>query len=191
MRNLMFRLAAVTILGLSVAACAESARTDAMIANVTEATVVKPDSPLKQSMTIAEVTGGEETSPLWISKVDNEGFLEALTLSLQQHTMLATSNGPLTLRVTLVQLEQPFAGFDMEVTSTVRYVVEHQARGIIFDETIKHVHLQDFSSAFVGSKRLQLANEGAIRNNIRLFIEHVIAASEQDPAKFGGAVPTS
>lgn len=191
MRTLVLRLAMVATLGLMAAACSQPARTDAMIANVTEATVVKPDSPLKESMTVAAVTGGEETSPLWISKVGNEGFLEALTLSLQQHTMLATSDGTLTLRVTLVELEQPFAGFDMEVTSTVRYVVEHQSHGTVFDETIKHAHLQDFSSAFVGSKRLQLANEGAIRNNIRLFIEKVITVSRQDPARFGGAVPTS
>lgn len=191
MRDLLFRLAAVAILGMTVAACSQPARTDAMIANVTEATVVKPDSPLKQSMTVAGVTGGEETSPLWTSEVGNEGFLEALTLSLQQHTMLATSNGVMTLRVTLVELDQPLAGFDMEVTSTVRYVVEHQTKGVVFDETIKHAHLQDFSSAFVGSKRLQLANEGAIRNNISLFIERIIAVSESEPAKFGGAAPTS
>lgn len=190
MRNLIIRLAAVAILGMTVAACSQPARTDAMIANVTEATVVKPDSPLKQSMTVASVTGGEETSPLWTSQVGNEGFLEALTLSLQQHTMLATSNGVMTLRVTLVELDQPLAGFDMEVTSTVRYVVEHQAQGVVFDETIRHAHLQDFSSAFVGSKRLQLANEGAIRNNISQFIEKLIAASNIDPAKFGGAAPT-
>lgn len=190
MRNLIIRLAAVAILGMTVAACSQPARTDAMIANVTEATVVKPDSPLKQSMTVASVTGGDETSPLWTSQVGNEGFLEALTLSLQQHTMLATSNGVMTLRVTLVELDQPLAGFDMEVTSTVRYVVEHQAQGVVFDETIRHAHLQDFSSAFVGSKRLQLANEGAIRNNISQFIEKLIAASNIDPAKFGGAAPT-
>lgn len=191
MRTLIFRLAMVVALGLVAAACAQPARTDAMIANVSEATVVKPDSPLKGAVAVAEVTGGEETSPLWMSKVGNEGFLEALTLSLQQHTMLATTSGPLTLRVTLIELEQPFAGFDMEVTSTVRYVVEHQSNGVVFDETIKHAHLQDFSSAFVGSKRLQLANEGAIRNNIRLFIENIIAASRQDPTRFGGPAATS
>jgi len=181
-----YRLSLALGLLFLVAACAQPARISAMVVNVSAETIVEPDSPLHDGVGIAGVSGGKETSPLWKSEVSSQNFEEALRLSLQQHTMYTATEGDLTLTVQLEKLDQPIVGFDMEVTSTVKYTVTRQGAGIVFEESIVYAHTQDFSSAPLGVKRLQLANEGAIRNNIRAFIIKIIAEAKADPETFGG-----
>jgi hypothetical protein len=191
MQKLIVRLFLVLAVGTLVANCAQPARTNAMVVDVSDSTILQPGSPLKNSIAVAGVTGGEETNPLWTSEVDNANFQEALTLSLQQHTMHTTDVGGMQLTVTMQKVDQPLIGFDLEVTSTVRYVLQHPQNGIVFDEVIVYAHTQDFSSSFLAVKRLQLANEGAIRNNIGAFIQKLIAASREKPDSFGSAPATS
>jgi hypothetical protein len=191
MNKLIVRLFAVAAIGALAAACAQPARTNAMVVNVSEATILQPDSPLKNNIAVANVSGGEETNPLWTSEVDNKNFQEALILSLQQHTMHASKVGGMQLVVTMQKLDQPLVGFDLEVTSTVRYLLTHPQNGVVYDETITYAHTQDFSTAALAVKRLQLANEGAIRNNIAAFIKNVITASQAKPDGFGSAPATS
>ena len=85
---------------------------------------------------------------------------------------------PLALTAHLIELEQPLAGFDVEVTSTVQYVVTRRSDGVVvLDETIVTPYTEDFSSTFLAVERLRLANEGAIRRNIETFITTLIEKS--------------
>lgn len=188
MPEFLRKLALVAALGLVTAACAQPARTSAMIADVSQNAVLVDGSPLKNSVELSVVTGGKKTDPMWISEVSNEDFSSALRLSLKQHTMLSEANGPLVLTTTLISLEQPIMGFDMTVTSTVRYQVAHATNGSVFDGTIKTPYPANFSDAALGAERLRLANEGTIRTNIKPFIDALITASKKDPGKFGGDV---
>jgi len=104
--------------------------------------------------------------------------------------MLRTEVGGMLLTVTMEKLDQPFAGFDLEVTSTVRYVLTKD-NAVVYDETVTYAHTQDFSTSALAAKRLQLANEGAIRNNIATFIRNLIAASRENPDRFADAPATS
>lgn len=162
-----------------------------MVADMTIATVLPAGSPLKDSVTVTNVTGGEETNPLWTSEVSTGDFRQALMLTLKQHTILASGNGPLTLDAALVTMDQPLVGFDMTVTSTVRYTVTRTGGAVIFEETLTVPYTANFSDAFIGARRLRLANEGAVKANIQRFIEHLVAASKVDPARFGATVTSA
>lgn len=179
------RIAAVLTVTALLGACAQPARTSAMVADVTGQTVLPEGSPLANAVAMGDVTGGEATNPAWTSEVGNPEFRQALTLSLQQHTILAETDAPMTLVATLVNMDQPLVGFDMTVTSSVAYKITNTAGEEVFNETISVPYTASFSDAFVGAERLRLANEGAIKANIKRFIETLIARSKDNPAEFG------
>src|SRR5271154_2450279 len=63
-------------------ACATSADPGAMTVAAPQAATAPFPTPLLHAMCVRDVTGGEETNPLWVSKVDNNGFKAALSSSL-------------------------------------------------------------------------------------------------------------
>ena len=77
----------------------------------------------------------------------------------------------------LVDLDQPNMGFDIEVTAKVHYKLTELASGNkIIDDTITTPHTTDMSDAFMGTERLRLANEGAMRDNIQALIGKIFSA---------------
>ena len=166
----------IVVLGLGLlGGCASGARTANMVVEVTPETVLTEDSPLFAGVELESVSGGEETNPLWTSQVGDVEYEEALRLSLANHAMLADSSATYVLVAELVELEQPFVGFDMEVISTARYVMmEAETGDVVFDETFTTPFTADFSSSFRAVERLRLANEGAMRANIGAFIVDVV-----------------
>ena len=166
---------------LILAGCAGEARTSAMVVDVDERTLIAEDSSLFQAVSVDAVSGGEETNPMWTSEVGNPEYKEALRLSLANHAMLAEDDGRFAVTAELLEVNQPFVGFDMTVTSVARYRLVDIASGeTVFEETVTTPFTADFSSAFYGAERLRLANEGAIRENIRGFILLLIDQSETD-----------
>lgn len=178
----------VAMAALSVAACASASNPGAMVAPVTEQTIISENSVLHQSIAMGDVTGGRDTNPLWTSQVSSEDFAEALRQTFAAHAMLATDAGEFRLDAELVELEQPFAGFDMTVTSQVRYTLTAMGSGdIVFEEVIEQAYTAQMSDAFVGVERLRLANEGSIRDNITALINSMIATFGDDMT--GAAAP--
>ncbi|MEM8793011.1 MAG: hypothetical protein AAGE80_15435 [Pseudomonadota bacterium] len=155
-----------------------------MVTTVTETTLLPEGSPLAASVELGTVSGGEETNPLWKSEVSNEAFRTALNQSLAVTAILAPQDGPLQVDANLLELDQPFGGFNLTVTTTARYTVANQAGDVVFEETIVTPHTAEFSEAFLGAERLRLANEGSVKKNISRFIEMLIEQSEADPTKF-------
>jgi len=142
-------------------------------------------------MTVAAVEGGKETSPLWKSNVANEDFAEALRQSLTAHTMLAFGDAQYSVTANLVELKQPFMGFDFTVTSRVNYVVtETASRSVVLEQEITADYTAKMSDAFVGVERLRLANEGSIKDNIRQFIKALIASPALGGAPAQAQAPT-
>jgi hypothetical protein len=71
----------------------------------------------------------------------------------------------------------------MTVTAKVRYtVMAGDSPGAKFDETIETPYTAKLSDAFLGIERLRLANEGAIKENIKAFIAKLVAASQPGQA---------
>jgi hypothetical protein len=179
----------VMILGLTLVlgGCATGARMSAMTVSVKEETIIGSESVLHHAIEIAEVSGGEETNPLWISKVSNQEFRKALENSLSVHTMLFEGDtSKFKLLAMLTKLDQPMWGGDLTVTAIVKYMLTDTEKDlVVFDQLIEAPYTASFGDALLAYERIRLANEGAIRMNIGIFIQKLIDEAMADPA-FGG-----
>ena len=182
MRSLLFKLTVALFLTVSLGACAQGARTNAMIAPVTAETILPATDPLVGSTKVGSVTGGKETSPLWKSEISSETFKAALEQSLRLNTILGDEAARLTVDAKLISVEQPFFGASMTVTTSVAYTVTDSAGAVILDETVTTPYTAAFSDALLGAERLRLANEGSAKANISKFIDKLIAASRTQNA---------
>jgi hypothetical protein len=165
---------------LALGACAEGARTGQMIITpqVSAEAAVRP--ALKEAFWIGAIGGGGETNPMWMSNVSESEFSEALRLSLIAHQMLSpvAERAKYHLNANLRQLDRPIMGFDLTVTSTVDYEVREAADGTArFRKTVVAPYTATVSDAFLAVKRLQLANEGSVKENIRRFLDAVTSES--------------
>lgn len=177
MPRILFRLFAAVLLSFSLGACAQGARTNAMIAPVAQNNILPAGDPLVNSSKIGQVTGGTETSPLWKSEISGTSFRAALEESLRLNTILGDDNSPLTIDVNLLRVDQPLLGVSMTVTTSVQYTVTNSKGAVIFDDIVTTPYTAAFSDAFVGSERLRLANEGSAKANISAFVDKLIATS--------------
>lgn len=166
------RLCALLGAALYLAACAAPADIGGMVVN-TPASGTLTDPALNGAITVGSVTDGKDTSPLWTSQVASGDFASALEISLNNRGLLApTRPGAFTLDANLLEMDQPFIGFDMTVTSHVSYsLIRSESKEPVLTEKVTASHTATPGDAFLGVKRLQLANEGSIRENIRQFLD--------------------
>jgi hypothetical protein len=169
--NIGFPLAAAAITAIGLSGCATAAKPEAMVAKAQPADKPFPQF-LSHAMCVRTVTGGEKTNPLWVSKVDNDGFRSALGNSLEMAGLSAAASGcAYPIDVNLLGLSQPGMGFDMTVTAHVNYkVYDSKAQPLVL-ETIDSPFTATMSDAFVGVERVRLANEGAVRTSIQQFFD--------------------
>lgn len=175
----LLRIVALLIVGVAAQGCAQPAQVSGMVApaSTTDAWV---NSPYVGAMRVAEVTGGEETDPMWKSMVGDGQFREALEHSLAANKLLAPApdSAKYLIKAELKGLDQPFMGFDMTVSAKVDYrVTAKDASELAFGETIDSEYTASFSDSAYGVERLRLANEGAVRTNITTFINRLLASA--------------
>lgn len=168
------RVLAIALIGLYISGCAAGATVPSLTYDGDQKTYA---SALKNNIHVADVMGGRETNPAWTSQISDQAFISALrnTLELQQ---LLNPNGRYQLDVFITNLKQPLVGLDMTATLTVEYsILDKENNTVVFNETISASHTATVGDAFVGTKRLQLATEGAGRNNIAAFLEELAIQS--------------
>lgn len=164
------------ILVLHLSGCATPASVEGMSVDRGDVVSASADFPLKNTLSVGEVSGGEETNPIWTSEVGNEEFRSALESSLRRGQLLSTAEQASLYRLnaTLIELQQPLVGFDIRVNSSVRYELLSMGRGDrLWQETINAGYTATVNDAFMGVERLRLANEGSIRENIKKLIERL------------------
>jgi len=188
-RRLFASLALLPLL----AACAAPASPELMIAAEIPSDVQKlvESSPLRFNLAINSVSGGQETNPMWgTSQVGNVEFQTALSQSLTKAKLLKTDGeARYKLDASLLSLAQPFAGFDMTVTSTVMYrVTDTSTSSVVYEENIVRGHTATFGDSALGVARLKIANEGSIRANIENAISDMVRKITSNPAP---AAPTT
>jgi hypothetical protein len=173
--RLSFLGAALALLG----ACAKPASPSAMVPDVA-GIGAGPASAYRSAITVGEVSGGSKTSPLWTSQVDNPEFREALVRALMESGLGRADNGRLRLDAVLQKLEQPFAGFAMTVNATIAYRLTEAATGaVVYDKAITTPATATMDDAIDGQARLRIANERAIRANLRQLIEELYALPDR------------
>lgn len=183
LEGLPMRIGLFAAAALSLAACASASKPGAMVAELTDATIIRDDSAIRSAFNVGTVTGGKETSPLWKSNVSSEDFAEALRQSLTGHALLASTGGKYVIDAELVEVKQPLAGFNMTVTSTVKYKVTEAATStVVLDEQVVNEYTAKMGDAFVGVERLRLANEGSMKGNIAQFIEKLVKTMDVSAA---------
>jgi ABC-type uncharacterized transport system auxiliary subunit len=165
---------------LALAGCATPARVDRM--QTSSSLAVRTSvaaSPLKETITVKDVTGGKDTNPMWVSSVSSADFSRALESSLKDVGLLSGNNqaSKYQLIAHLQKLDQPMFGASMTVTATVQYsLVERSTNKEVFARTVSLPYTAAWNDAFMGSERVKLANEGAIRVNIQQLIDALLAA---------------
>jgi hypothetical protein len=124
------------------------------------------------------VTGGKNTNPLWLSQVSNEDFKQALENSLLRYKVFSrviqSSGADYRLDVTLQELKQPMVGFALTVKGKVQWRLTNTKSGkVVWQQTIDRNFTAGVGDAFVAARRLGIANEGAIRENIKAGIQEI------------------
>jgi hypothetical protein len=166
--------AAALALVAALGACATAADPGAMTVATPQAATAPFPAALQHAMCVRDVTGGEETNPLWVSKVDDKGFKTALSSSLDGAGLSAGSGTcAYPVDVHLLGLSQPSVGFDMTVTSHVNYKVYDASGQPFVLATIDAPYTATMSDAFAGVERLKLANEGSVRTSIQMFFDQL------------------
>ena len=183
MKNYPLLISAAAIV---LSACAAPARVENMVAPVI-ADVPDTRANLVEAVCVTDVTGGQETNPLWTSEVDSDSFRAAIQQSLRNYRLAAldTDDCQYDLEANLLGLAQPIAGFNLEVTSHANYrVIEHSSGASYFLTTITANHTATVGDAFLAVERLRVANEGSILQNIQQFIAALLAHEPpiEDPA---------
>lgn len=118
-----------------------------------------------------KVIGGGNTEFIMGSRVEKAGFQEALTQTLNKFQLLNQSNGTHTLNVDLKNCTAPMVGFVLEVKCQFEYTL---APG---SDELKNLSVESVGSAnsFDGFNQYHLilrkANERAVRENIKKFLE--------------------
>lgn len=169
----LFSLAFAAVLS----GCAAPARIDQMTATVSSQQRIAPTA-LRTNIAVRDVTGGKETNPMWVSNVGNSEFEQALEASLRDAGLLAAGKqaGKYTLVAHLENVDQPMAGFNMTVTATVSYSLVERATGKeVFVRRVSLPYTATMGTAFSGTERLRIANEGAVRVNIAQLIDELLA----------------
>ncbi|HEX8469807.1 MAG TPA: hypothetical protein VF633_01730 [Brevundimonas sp.] len=167
LRKLAIAGALASVMGL--AACATPSNPGNMTLPASAGLTATAGDLGYHSVTKVDVSGGKETNPLWTAQVSSEAFKKALEDSLALAGYMGTDGPPMQVQANLVNLRQPFAGFDLSVTSEVRYTVTRDGRSV-FDETVSATGTASMGESFMAVERLRMANEKSIQENIKAFL---------------------
>jgi hypothetical protein len=169
-------LLAVVISVVFLAGCATPARMEQMTTAPQAGAAASVPEALRQNIAIKDVTGGQETNPMWTSQVSSAEFEKALESSLRTANLLEPNRqgGRYALSVYLDKLDQPFIGFNMTVTATVTYTLIERSTGkTTWEKKLVTPYTASFGDALLGVERLRLANEGAVRTNISELVSEL------------------
>jgi hypothetical protein len=136
-----------------------------------EARMTNPAPPkYRNALAIRSVTGGQAMNVLTVPGVPNEPFKAALESSLAANGYLARAGAPrYQVDAEIQDLQQPLIGLDLEVTAAVNYKVS--GAGTAATYPIKATAKATFSDSPIAADRMRIANERAMQQNIRMFME--------------------
>jgi len=166
-------VALILVLNL-LQACASAARSDRMVPeNIIPVSTAQP-----VMMTVESVGGGSSTNPMFSSQVGDEEFRQALNETLSAAGLSnpgALAQNTFTVDASLTGLSEPFIGASFTVESEVYYRVSRASDSRdVFAESISASGTAQFGESLIGTERLRIAKEYAIKENISLFIDRIV-----------------
>lgn len=170
-------LAASMLMMMGLIGCAQPGNYQRMALSQHEIQTFKEQCPknscLKNNLALETVQGGKKTNPMWTSQVDAKSFQQALTASLTNAALSSKDNDKARYLLTanLLRLEQPIFGFNFTVTSHVNYkLLDTRNNKVLFEKTLVTPYTAKLTETFYGPERLKVANEGAIKENIKALV---------------------
>lgn len=119
-----------------------------------------------------EVGGGQETNPLWTSQISNEDFTEAILAAIEKSGLFnpvsSDDKADYLLKVNILEKSQPIVGLDIDMSLKAKWeLMNNDTSDMIWTDTIATTYRVKMSECFVAAERIQRANEGAARENIK------------------------
>ena len=158
----------LVVLALIAPALAACATPQAM--TVDSGTVVNANPKYRNAIAVRSVTGGRMMNVLTIMGVENEALKAALESSLAANGYLAQSGtAKFHVDAEIVNLDQPVIGLDLDVTADVTYEVSGPGAAATYP--IKTTARATFSDSPIAADRMRVANERAMQQNIKQFLQ--------------------
>jgi hypothetical protein len=139
--------------------------------------IINIQNPIDHSnkkLKIGNIMGGELTNEIQGSKIDAFTFEAVLIESIKKYKifLITDTNADYILNATIMYQTQPLVGLDMTVNFMVKYsLINQNSNEEIWVKDINSIYTAKFSDSFIGSERLNMANEGAIRKNIEILLQ--------------------
>jgi len=175
-------LVAMLVLG-GLGACATPASYTSMVPELASADLGPGPAPsYRGAIIVASVSIGTDTSTPWTSQIGSAEFQDALVRTLMLANLASPQGGRFRLDATLLGLSRPFAGFAMTVTASVAYRLTDTATGaVVYQDTRTSLGTASLNDAIMNANRLRIADERALRANIRKLIEDLYALPDRSP----------
>ena len=157
---------------LFLASCAVAPSAIEMVPKIDKRTFTNSNKSLKIELT----SGGEESEPFFAgSKIDNLSFTRALVQVLTNSNLFSkvatTGSADYVLSAVIFTQEQPVMGLNATVSLAVGYVLTDSVTGTqVLNKYIAANYTAKFGDSLIGTTRVKKANEGAVRENLRLLI---------------------
>jgi hypothetical protein len=178
-----FRALAIFVLVIcTVAGCATPSSPDGMTVTALATAASQVPPRLRSQIAVRDVVGGDETNPMLESNIDSSAFEAALEASLRNSGLGAPNRraGLYQVAAMIERVDQPVVALDMTVTTTVYYsLIERSSNKSVWSQTVTRSYTARMADAFLGSKRLRMANEGSAKANIQAFLEELIKKFSQ------------
>ena len=177
----MIRLLVAMLLLAGLGACAMPAGYTSMVPELATAELGPGPAPsYRGAITVASVSIGTDTSTPWTSQIGSAEFQDALVRTLTLANLAGPQGGRFRLDATLLGLSRPFAGFAMTVTASVAYRLTDTATGaVVYQDTRTSLGTASLNDAIMNANRLRIADERALRANIRKLIEDLYALPDR------------
>lgn len=107
-----------------------------------------------------------------VARISAKNFKKAIENSLREYKLfkqvIETSGYNYLLEVTINIVDQPGMGFNMEVYFTTTWkLIDAETKKLVWQDIISTTAKKTVGDAFLAIKRLRLANEEAVKTNIK------------------------
>jgi hypothetical protein len=124
------------------------------------------------------MTGGGHSNQFWMSRISNEDFKQAVEDSVLRYHVFSrviqnSGGADYRIDIALNELKQPFVGFAITVRAKVYWrLTNAKSREVVSQQTIDR-HFTAGTGDIRDAQMLEVANEGAIRENIKAAVEEI------------------
>jgi hypothetical protein len=149
-----------------LAGCASPASKEGMVAHN-----VPVSNKFDKTITV-RTQGGSETGVADSSNIDNKDLASAIEQSIIENGLFTQvihgNDSDYLLSVSIIDISKPMFGASFTVTLEAGWaLMEQKTKKVIMKDSIKTSYTATMGQSLIGVKRLRLAVEGTVRENIK------------------------